>query len=394
MVDEVLASLTFVSNTFKMNKLSILLLFLLFVKIGFAQLCNSAGNLIIFSNYDGSRATATARLNIVIDQNIPNIRIGICSYERVTVNITGAFVGNVTAVRYAGFNAMGNCNCGVTAGCANTSVITGVPAGIITYSVYPPATTSDPNGNSNMICAYQCTSGNQGGCNTASQVVSYFSSVLGGTFRSHTVQYGCWNGATFNFSNAGNCCLMTPLPTELSHFDVSLDENDRSHLEWTTESEINTDYFLAQKSSDLENWITIDQLDGQGNSTTQHFYETWDELIGNDVMYYRLKSVDFDGSEYISDLRSIALSDKLNAISIYPNPTSDMIFANAVISPNEKMTVKVTDLMGKLVKMDEIDPTNGEGMSVADVTNGIYIVTVYNPSNGTTKSTKIMIHHE
>ena len=64
--------------------------------------------------------------------------------------------------------------------------ITGVPTGIISYCVYPAAPYNDPNRWPNIICAYQCAGGNQGGCNTPAQVVAYFMNVFGGTFRSHT----------------------------------------------------------------------------------------------------------------------------------------------------------------------------------------------------------------
>jgi hypothetical protein len=312
----------------------------------------------------------------------------------VTVNITGAFVGNVTAVRYAGFNAMGNCNCGVTAGCANTSVITGVPAGIITYSVYPPVTVSDPNGTTNMTCAYQCTSGNQGGCNTASQVVAYFSSVLGGTFRSHTVQYGCWNGASFNFSSAGNCCLTTALPVELSQFEVQLTENKRSHLTWTTESEINNDYFIAERSIDLEHWQPVDSVDGKGTSTIQHSYETWDdELNEPNIIYYRIKSLDFDGTEHFSEIRSIHLLADANELTVYPNPVSETIFITSDADFEEYLNVELLDATGKVVKKAIINSRNGEGLAVSDITNGFYILIVSSDKKEARRSTKIMIHN-
>ena len=67
--------------------------------------CNQNGNLIIYSNYDGGIVT------INVDQNIPNLKIGICTYEPVQVTFTGPFVGNVTEVVYGGFNSIqGNDN--------------------------------------------------------------------------------------------------------------------------------------------------------------------------------------------------------------------------------------------------------------------------------------------
>lgn len=59
-------------------KLLTLIFSLLFSGTLYAQvICNPNGNLILYTNYDGGP------LNIVIDQNIPNIRIGIVSYEAV-----------------------------------------------------------------------------------------------------------------------------------------------------------------------------------------------------------------------------------------------------------------------------------------------------------------------
>src|SRR5213075_1694478 len=73
-------------------------LFFLVARVGAQPICNAAGNLMIFSNYDGGTLT------INCDQNITNLKIGVCSYEGVMINLTGAFVGNVTGVCYAGYN--------------------------------------------------------------------------------------------------------------------------------------------------------------------------------------------------------------------------------------------------------------------------------------------------
>ncbi len=73
-----------------------------------SPICNQNGNVVIYSNYDGGT------LNINCDQNIPNLKIGICTYEPVIVNINGPFVGNITEVLYAGFNSNQNNNhCGL-----------------------------------------------------------------------------------------------------------------------------------------------------------------------------------------------------------------------------------------------------------------------------------------
>lgn len=182
----------------------ILLLLAFFPYFLSAQVCTPSSNVVLFTNYDGGI------LNINVDVNIPNLKIGIVSYEAVQVNFSGPFVNNITEVRYARNNSNNdNCNQSVTA-----TSFSGLPvsaASSITFA--PPATVNDPNGNNSIICAYSCSSGsNQGGCNTANQVVAYFYQIFNvNSVYLHTIQYGCWSGVK-NISAGGNCCPAPPPP--------------------------------------------------------------------------------------------------------------------------------------------------------------------------------------
>jgi hypothetical protein len=167
-------------------------------------ICNPNGNLMIYTNYDGGR------LNINVDQNIPNLKIGIVSYESMTIVLSGTYINNVTAVRYAGYNSANNTNCGAPT--IPTTTISGAPAGAEVAIVFaPPANHPNSFGNGNIICAYSCdTATYQGGCNTVDQIEAYFLTYFTGTsVFAHKVQYGCWTG-TQNVSLGGTCCA-TPV---------------------------------------------------------------------------------------------------------------------------------------------------------------------------------------
>ncbi|MFO0677027.1 MAG: hypothetical protein U0169_10850 [Polyangiaceae bacterium] len=151
-------------------------------------------NVVVFSNYDGGD------LVIDVDEDIPNLKIGVVSYEAVKVTITGTYAGNVTEVRYAGYNG-NNRNCGPNI--ATTSFV-GVDPGITSNNFMPGSPLSNPNGYSSVICAYSCsTTTSQGGCNTVDQVDAYFDQTMG-RLRHFVVQYGCWTG-TRKVSDGGNC---------------------------------------------------------------------------------------------------------------------------------------------------------------------------------------------
>ena len=168
--------------------------------------CSPQGNVALFSNYDGGPLT------INVDQNIPDLHIGIVSYEFAVVNIVGPYADNVAAVWWAGFNGV-NDHCG--AGAVNHATsISGAPAGTAEILVYPPATLSNANGNALIICNYSCDIGSvQGGCNTADQIAHFFLSQWGGVLLFHRTQYGCWEDV-WNISDGGNCCE-DPLSTAI-----------------------------------------------------------------------------------------------------------------------------------------------------------------------------------
>ncbi len=174
------------------------------------SICNSSGNLVIYSNYNGGILT------INIDQNIPGLIVGICTYEPVQVIFTGPFVSNVTQVFYAGFNSSqnnDNCNLGNFA----TSV-SGVAPGIVSIFTSPPVGYTPSHGNGSgpfgatmMGASGQCdTTINAGGVNTPDEIVYYFENTTGGSLFSHFTQYGCWLGDTISISEGGNCCIIPP----------------------------------------------------------------------------------------------------------------------------------------------------------------------------------------
>ncbi|PBQ30877.1 hypothetical protein CNR22_03495 [Sphingobacteriaceae bacterium] len=167
-------------------------------------ICSSSGNVMLFTNYDGGTIT------INVDQNISNLKIGICSYEACQVNLSGAFIANVTAVHYAGFNNSNNSSCGASIA---TTTITGAPGtAAVSVSFAPAATLSNANGYGSIICGYSCNNTtSQGGCNTVDQVEAYFLNYFSGSsLYAHKVQYGCWTG-TQSLSVGGNCCPPPPV---------------------------------------------------------------------------------------------------------------------------------------------------------------------------------------
>ena len=171
-----------------------------------SPICDQNGNVVIYSNYDGGT------LNINCDQNIPNLKIGICTYEPVIVNINGPFVGNITEVLYAGFNSnQNNNNCGL--GNFTTS-ISGVNPALVQILTAPPLEYAPTHQNGQAFTSSlmvgvsgQCdTIYYAGGGNTPDEVIAYFLNAFNGDLRFHHTQYNCWLSEVYDLSDGGTCC--------------------------------------------------------------------------------------------------------------------------------------------------------------------------------------------
>ena len=179
-----------------------------------AQDCDPNGNIVIFSNYDGGV------LIIDINQDIPDLKVGICSYEPVTVEFTGNFVDNVSEVVYAGYQpntGTGNFHC------SNSPAVTTVenpPNATVQILNLPPVTLLSPDvpifpgstimvsaGNNNNItsCSGCENDTYQGGSNTAEQIIDFFATEFNSNVRFLKTQYGCWCG-TQNLDPPVECC--------------------------------------------------------------------------------------------------------------------------------------------------------------------------------------------
>lgn len=346
-----------------------LLLFgLVYLPLQAQTLCNAGGNVVIFSNYDGGV------LNVNVDVNVPNLKIGICTYERVTVNFSGAFVGNITEVRYAGYDARNN-HCGSTA----ATLVTGVSAGIVSIVIYPPAFIPDPNGWPNILCSYQCTTGNQGGCNTVTQVSNYFTTVFGGTLRSHFTQYGCWTAKTI--SGGGNCCLTAAsLPTNIAQFEASL-QGQKVRAAWKTDFENDIRHFSLEKSYDAFNFTTVADIPAKGNISSGNTYVYEDLNPSKEMRFYRLNWQDKDGQHYYSETKEVNFNtlETFNPI-IMPRETGywDISWTgDKTIVQN----VQVINAMGQVVYQH---PQWIETLDLSGYPKGVYYLRWITPS--TTKS--------
>ncbi len=128
--------------------------------------------------------------------------------------------------------------------------------------------------------------------------------------------YVGWLYTNSYLSVAGNITFtdvacMTPLPVEL--LNMGIDCNNKT-INWSTVAEINNDYFTVKYSSDAVNWVSIGEVDGQGNSSKTVKYDYPITTNG----YYMVGQTDFDGTnEYFDIFYCGNIDDEVVLISTY-----------------------------------------------------------------------------
>jgi hypothetical protein len=185
----------------------------------------------------------------------------------------------------------------------------------------------------------------------------------------------------------GSGCL--PLPATLTSFEGK-PYNNYNLIEWTTASEINNDYFILESSYDGKNFKKLSIVNGSGNSNSNKYYN-YIHYDPNDLTYYRLKQIDFDGKDDLSKV--IAISSKKVDVSIHPNPSTDNLFFRLSESVEGTYTVLYASMMGDIHK-EQIKITKGKSSyqvnDFVKLSAGIYFVQILNEKSEVIKQHKVI----
>ncbi|MFK7773826.1 MAG: T9SS type A sorting domain-containing protein [Saprospiraceae bacterium] len=172
----------------------------------------------------------------------------------------------------------------------------------------------------------------------------------------------------------------TLLPVELTSFNGNQRGNDVL-LNWQTASEQNNKKFMIEKTSNLENFEAIGEVQGSGTTTEREDYSFEDNTPKNGINYYRLKQIDFDGQFEYSKVISINFKGKNGeAGEFYPNPSQSGLVSLDYTSQNdEEITISVFDITGKLIVnhiQQVLSGDNNMNFDFSDLNTGIYIVKI------------------
>jgi len=184
------------------------------------------------------------------------------------------------------------------------------------------------------------------------------------------------------------------LPVELTAFSGEA-IGTRVHLNWTTASELNNDFFEIQRSVNGVDFEPIGTLDGNGttNDVTKYSFKDDDPIVGK--AYYRLRQVDFDGVFEYSPVISVQFSIGRTSLefSIYPNPAANGVFNITInyFTEDIPLDLEILNTLGELVYKQVIDPAGHiKTLQINHPFNsGLYIVKIN--QGGITTHQKLLV---
>lgn len=172
------------------------------------------------------------------------------------------------------------------------------------------------------------------------------------------------------------------LPVEMIRFD-GLAVEGSMRLSWITATENNNVGFEVQRSTNGKDYEKVGWVDGQGNSYEEIEYSFEDIDIDPNVQYYyRLKQIDYDGSEDITDAIVLVWEDAhiMTVDDISPNPVRDSYVHLGIHAKSERdISIQLYNSVGQLISRQDrmiLDGYNKVMIELSNVPNDMYYIKV------------------
>jgi len=184
------------------------------------------------------------------------------------------------------------------------------------------------------------------------------------------------------FTLASTDPTQNPLPITLVNFTAKY-AGQLVKIEWTTLSEVNTDKFTVEKTTDGINFSVVDEVKAAGNSTSLIQYSSVDDSPFKGISYYRLQEKDNDGTITNFGLVTVKVLEN-ESISVYPTVSSGIFFVSGVDKGAE---IDVHSSEGNRVYHTIVSQSqpNTFAFDLSNLAGGIYYVFLRDENGTTTK---------
>jgi hypothetical protein len=180
------------------------------------------------------------------------------------------------------------------------------------------------------------------------------------------------------------------IPVEMK-FVMAYAKGEANHIEWITASENGLKNFIVERSVDNQKWANIGKAAPKGGAQ-EAFYSITDNQPTL-LAYYRVRSIDLDGTEEVSKIVSVKRYNgkKLAVLNVLPVPTTEGVTIDLSVNKETTITLILTNVVGQIVKtktLNVLEGTNKVVVNMNDLPNGTYLLNV---SDGDTQELRRVV---
>lgn len=222
------------------------------------------------------------------------------------------------------------------------------------------------------------------GAQPTANVTSQTNVGIGGANSSSSGSTSASNGSGTNGSGITSGSI-TVLPIKLINFTGIVLDNNIAELRWQTATEKNCKEFQLERSVDGVDFSEVAIVAAHGTSSVKQSYVALDSLTSQKLVYYRLRSIDFDGSFDLSSVISITPNQSKFSASIAPNPVSKSgLLQLSLFGITGSETISLLDIFGKQISQYQCGARQRSfvlDLSLLNIPSGMYFVKINGTNN-------------
>jgi len=293
------------------------------------------------------------------DFGLDDLYIGNCTVSLTANNVTSAAMSNLATIR--GVAPM------------SASVASGPAVGSFAVQTLPDPAAGILYLNGSPVIPGQVIPLSQASQLAFDPVAGYVGNAVFTYTATDTSGSGSNNTATFTIP-VGD----TPLPVNLTAFEVRAVRGLDAQLSWGTAQEHNNDHFDVERSFDGEVFARVAAVAGHGSTSSPTSYAYTDAGIGAGhagTVYYRLRQVDHDGTAARSPVRTAAFGNS-KSLLLYPSPTTGPATLDLRALPAGSYQVTLVDATGRQVLSTALPGGQQHPLLLNDLAHGTYLLVV------------------
>ena len=165
------------------------------------------------------------------------------------------------------------------------------------------------------------------------------------------------------------------LPVVLTRFAGRHVDGRGNQLDWTTAVEKNSDRFVLEHRTPAAPFAPVATLRAAGDSETERTYTHTHRDVGPGLHYYRLRQLDLDGTETLSNTVVVQAAGE-PPVTVSPNPTRGVVRLQLPPRADAGVSLELYDAQGRPVFRRAALPSGTHRIDLSHLPNGVYGVRI------------------